>query len=370
MRILIFATPFYPRKSGLGNYVLALSKQLTKKGHDITILCYDTEKTERYFEKLDKINIFRVKTKTILNAYHIANKKHLRDTLKRLDEKKFDLIMTNTRFFESSLIGMNYAKKRKIKWIHIEHGTSFVQTNNPIIWAGSRLFDLTIGKKILDNAKTIVAISKDVKQFVQKISKNNNIIVIPNGIEFKTSTQHIHKEKIKNIVFVGRIIYGKGIQDLIKSIKNLDIHLTIIGDGPYLGNLKKLTSTLKIENKITFMGELKREKVNKILPSFDLFINPSYSEGLPTTVLEAGMAGLPVIATDVGGTREIIINRKTGILIKEKNLNDLKKAIIFMINNKKERKKYTKNSKKLIKNNYSWEKIIEKWKKLIKETKD
>jgi glycosyltransferase involved in cell wall biosynthesis len=101
------------------------------------------------------------------------------------------------------------------------------------------------------------------------------------------------------------------------------------------------------------------------LSKSDLFINPSYSEGLPTSVLEAGAVGLPVIATDVGGTKEVIINGKTGILIKEKDSEKLKEAIEFVINNSKPRVSYAKNLNKLIKNKFDWKKIIKKWEKVL-----
>ena len=369
MKILIFATPFYPRKSGLGNYVLTLSNRLANKGHEITILCYDTENTKKYFEKLGKLNVLRIKTKKILDSYHLANKKHLKKILKKLDKEDFDTIITNTRFFESSIIGMNYSKRRKINWIHIEHGTSFVQTNNPIIWLGSRLFDLTLGRKILNNAKTIVAISRSVKDFVKKISKNKKIIVIPNGIEFKEFPT-IKKREIRNLIFIGRLIYGKGVQDLIESfsqLKDKNTKLTIIGDGPYKKQLEHLTKEKKLQNRIVFLGEKTHEEVLKILSEHDLFINPSYTEGLPTTVLEAGMVGLPVIATNVGGTSEVIKNKESGLLIKSEDRLNLKKAIEFIIKNHKEREKYSKNLQNNIKKSYEWKKIIERWENLLKK---
>ncbi len=368
MRILIFSAPFFPRKSGVGDYIFRLSKKLIKIGHKVTVFSYDTEKTKRYNEKLNKIKIFRVKNKNIFGVYFWPNKDHLKSQLKKLEQKRFDLVLTNTRFFHSSIVGMRFAKKNKIFWIHVEHGSTFVQTNNPVIWIGSRLFDITMGKKILNNANKIVAISNSAKNFVKKLSSRKKINYIPNGIELTNIPKKKSKKEIKNLIFVGRLIYAKGVQDLIKAfyiIDNKNLKLTIIGNGPYRKKLEGLVKRLNLMERIFFIGEKNKKEVMKILSQSDLFVNPSYSEGLPTSILEAGAVGMPIIATNVGGTKEIIINKRTGLLIKKKDITSLKKSIEFMIKNRNIREKYSTNLNKLIFSTYNWEEIMNEWKRII-----
>jgi len=367
MNILIFTTPFYPRKSGLSNYVLNLSKKLIEKGFNITVLCYDTEKTEILKENIFNINVFRVKCKKILNSYYIPDNRHLDEQLKNIAKKKYDVVLTNTRFFHSSLIGMEFAKKNNISLIHVEHGSSFVQTNNLIIWLCSRIFDLFIGRRILNNANKIVSISEEVKLFVKKLSGKDSVVIY-NSIDTKSIKPIKLTKKVKNLVFVGRLIYGKGVQDLINvfdKLNNKNLSLYIVGDGPYKNKLEDLAKRLNLENKIIFFGEVNRLRVIKILSKSDIFINPSYTEGLPSTILEAGLVGLPVIATDVGGTKEIIINKKTGLLINPKNFIELKNAITTLINNS-ERIKFAKNLNKLIRKKFDWELNIKDWEKILK----
>lgn len=372
MRVLIFAAPFFPRKSGVGNYVVSLSKKLIEQGHEITVLCFDTENTGKFNENYQGIKVLRVKNKNLLGVYFWPDKKHLSEQLAKLDKKQFDLVITNTRFFHSSVVGMEYARKRNLQWIHVEHGSTLVQTNNPIIWLGSRIFDFTMGKKVLNNADRIVAISGGVEKFVRSISNNYKIIRIANGIETKGKKKPVKKGEVKNILFVGRLIYAKGVQDLIRAFSMLggDYKLTIVGDGPYRRELEKLVKVFRLEKRVIFMGEKKREEVMKLYPKFDLFVNSSYSEGLPTSVLEAGLSGLPVIATDVGGTSDVIIGKRTGILIKEKDVEGLRKSLKLMIENKKLRERCATELQKKVLKEFSWEETIRKWERELKKIKN
>lgn len=366
MKILIFAGYFYPHKGGLEQYVLNLSRYLSKN-HDITIICPKTNNSEKS-EIINNCRIIRLPSWDFMKVYPVIYSKN---NLKKLNEEKFDLVITNTRFFHASLIGMKFAKKNKIPWIHVEHGTSFVKTNNLVLFLGSRIFDLIFGRKILNSADKIITISDGARDFVNRLSKNKNIQTIYNGIKLNYIKKRGKIKEINKLIFVGRLIYAKGVQDLIiafSRINNKNLFLTIVGDGPYKSELENLAKRLNLTDKINFVGEKTKQEVLKLLRESDLFINPSYSEGMPTTVLEAGAIGLPVIATDVGGTREIIENNRTGILINPGKPNEIKQAIEFMINKKKEREEYAKNLNNSVKNKFTWEVIIGQWENLISET--
>jgi len=115
------------------------------------------------------------------------------------------------------------------------------------------------------------------------------------------------------------------------------------------------------------LGQKEQGEVIKILNSSDIFVNPSHSEGLPTSVLEAGAAGLAIVATDVGGTKEIIDDGKTGFLVSPSDKEALKEKICQLIENKKLREDFGRNIHKFVKENFDWDEITEKWIKEIEE---
>ncbi|MBS3088403.1 glycosyltransferase family 4 protein [Candidatus Pacearchaeota archaeon] len=370
MKILIFAGHFYPYAGGYENHIYQFAEQMSKRGHEISVVTINTSKVKEY-ERINKnFDIYRLPGFDILGGTYplpAFNKDFFR-IWKGLRMKKWDVIITHTRFFTTSYLGYKFAKKSNVPLIHVEHGSCHTVTDNKIVGMVNRIYDHSIGSLIVKNSRKNIGISPRACEFVGHLG-GKKATYIPNGVNANIESKYKVKKEIKNIVFVGRLIYAKGVQDLINAFAELEdknLKLTIVGDGPYRKELGELTAKLNLKNRINFVGEKDRKEVMKELAKSDLFVNPSYSEGLPTSVLEAGAVGLPVIATDAGGTREVIIDGKTGILIKEKDSNGLKKAIEFMVMNRTKREMYANNLNNLIKEKFDWEKIIKQWEKILR----
>jgi glycosyltransferase involved in cell wall biosynthesis len=158
------------------------------------------------------------------------------------------------------------------------------------------------------------------------------------------------------ITYIGRLVYGKGVQDLLSIFPKLkgNVQLLIVGDGPYRGELEALARQVNTSN-IVFLGEQRPENIPSILKGTDIFVNPSYSEGLPTSVLEACAAGCAVVATDVGGTDEIILDGSTGFLVKPGDQQGLTEKVNFLLENKSMRDTLGKNAKAYVMDNFSWD---------------
>jgi glycosyltransferase involved in cell wall biosynthesis len=158
------------------------------------------------------------------------------------------------------------------------------------------------------------------------------------------------KNKIKtidknNIVvgFVGRLSEEKRVVDLIKAVKiigekNVSVQCMIVGTGPEEIKLKKIVKELKISEKVTFTGYSKNS-FEKLL-GFDIFVLPSRTEGCPIVILEAMAAGLPVVATNVGGNIELIQDRVNGVLVPPYNSEIMAEKLIELIVNKNLRETY------------------------------
>ncbi|MBO5478116.1 MAG: glycosyltransferase family 4 protein [Clostridia bacterium] len=156
--------------------------------------------------------------------------------------------------------------------------------------------------------------------------------VLSNAIEVSEYDfyKDISKTNQKNIriLYAGRLIKDKGIILLVEAFKRIlnnftNVELFIAGDGP-------LEEILKKEKNMQLLGKLNHEELMKEYAKADIFINPSYSEGLPTTVLEAGLMKCAVVATDVGGTSEIIEDRKEGLLCKPEVLDITEKLEVLI----------------------------------------
>ncbi|MDD3868750.1 MAG: glycosyltransferase family 4 protein, partial [Candidatus Absconditabacteria bacterium] len=162
--------------------------------------------------------------------------------------------------------------------------------------------------------------------------------------------------------FVGRLAPGKGVHILLEAIKDLvktgetNFHLSLIGDGTERDSLESFVEDHQLGDYVTFLGKKSREKVVTFLSEeVDILVNPSFREGLPTTVLEGLLAKCVVVATDVGGTREIS-EKDDLILVQPKSAEDIEKALLSILQNYSDLQGLSFED---IKEDFSWEKNVD-----------
>lgn len=139
----------------------------------------------------------------------------------------------------------------------------------------------------------------------------------------------------------------------------------VIGDGPERNRLEQMVKDMNLTQKVFFLGE--RYDVSSLLQELNLVVSTSDNEGLPMNLLEAMAAGIPVVATDVGGTSDLIETGKTGVLVKAGDVQEIANGICSVLNNPELANKMGKQGMKKIKETYSLEKIIKIWETLYKD---
>ncbi len=172
---------------------------------------------------------------------------------------------------------------------------------------------------------------------IKKGISKNNITVLPMGITVPLNLKNFIKEKNPTLIFVGRLIETKGVEDAIIICNNLrkrfsDIKLWIIGRGEssYKKNIDKLIIKMGIQDKVIFFGFVSENKKFELMQRAHVLLAPSIKEGFGLTVPEAGYVGTPAVAYDVEGLRDIIINGKNGFLVKRtvKNMEEKVEALL------------------------------------------
>ncbi len=374
-RILIFAAYFRPHVGGYEKNIHELSRRLVQRGYEIDIITCNTEHSSAY-EELAGIHIYRLPSWNALSATYPIPKLCLTSfrILRKLLRKNYDVINTQTRFFATSFLGLVFAKIKKTPLVHTERGTRHSIALNKVVALLSRAYDHTIGTLIVKSARTNIGVSQAACDFLKHLGVTNTQLIY-NGID----TTIFRKREGRNcrqelgisddaplITFVGRLIYAKGVQDLLSAFTRVkeaaaDAKLLIIGAGPYRANLENLVYQSGCGSDILFLGQKNQDEIIDILSATDIFVNPSYSEGLPTSVMEAASIGLPIVATDVGGTREIITSSKTGILVKAGNTGQLEENLHELLASAELRRKLGRNARMLVKEKFDWDKITQDW---------
>lgn len=202
----------------------------------------------------------------------------------------------------------------------------------------------------MNHADTIIVCSNDMKQKILGIYPDveNKIAIVYNavnineysGISYEKAleeTKLTEPNRKKRIVFVGRVVKEKGVGELLEAVAALskkrdDFELYIIGvtpDETLLQQYKNVIKSNNLENIVTIVGKV--PKVAYWYRIADLMVLPSYSEGLPLTVVESLACGTPVVATDVGGIPDILNDETLGTLIPKQNIEALESAINRML---------------------------------------
>jgi len=164
-------------------------------------------------------------------------------------------------------------------------------------------------------------------------------------------------DRVKNIPFLIRTIH-----DLLKEKGNL---LVLVGDGPARQEVENAIIDLHIQHSVIFLGE--RSDISMIIPSFDVFVLPSLSEGTSMTLLEAMACGIPVVASSVGGNQKIIQDGVNGFLFELNKPDRLSQHIRNILKEKKIAARLGQAGRKLVENTYSAERMIESYFQIYKE---
>ncbi len=383
MKILLI-TPSPPDYlGGISHFTRDLAKNLGKNNIKVDYLCSSLTKnksTRTYYSK----NVYLIKKKCFLladNQNFLRIKNPVFNVLSHLIRygRNYDLIHVHSFIYFSTIqtfIYKIFINRTTPVILHLHGG---VQTSNfPVsnfkerllIFLKKYFFDLVFGKIMVRTANAVISVSKEdllsVNQ-VFKISRKKQSYYIPNVIDVKTFKKNPNLKR-KYLGFIGRLTLIKGIDlflQLIEKYNEIDKNqeYLIIGDGPYLPDVKK---ALK-EYPITFHKQISHEDMPHFYNQFSIFIQTSRTEGLPTCVLEALSSEVPVVASKVGGIAELINNGITGYTFES---GKVEQAIdqILLIKEKNSYEMLGKNGRELIQKNYSWDIITKKIIKIYKNS--
>lgn len=321
--------------AGAEKLIFDITKRIDKSKIDCYVCAISKGNSYNFF--VNKLNKNKVSTFCLYKGYEKDRFKSIYKLVNYIYENDIDYIHTHCSSpdFYGKIAGL-LTSRPVYSTIHNSKGYSrFLQ-----------LLFRSITKKY-------IAISKQVKKYmINELSlPNNRIKLIFNGVDiskFKEANINVNQKKRslgiplqkKVIINVGRITEQKGQKTIIEAARKIvnkrnDIIFLIVGDKSYnrdlYNNLKKKIDNYNLKKYIRFTGI--REDVNELLAMSDVFVLPSIFEGLPITLLEAIFSKIPIVASDVGGNRELIKNGESGYLIPTNNSVLLAKKIINLLNN-------------------------------------
>ena len=338
MHLLLLNYEFPPLGAGAGNATRMLAREFVALGHQVSVMTTwypglpDVENVEGYTvyrvhawrRRRDRSNIFEM-----MHYVYLAN----RAAILLAYSKQVDHTIA---FFAlpTGLIAWCLYRKFKIPYTLSLRGGD-VPGFLPKDLRFHHLLTRPLNRAVWGNAKHIVANSDGLQDLAQKTAGmyGKSVLYIPNGVD--TDLYHpgeMQKETSRrSLLFVGRLVRQKGVTYIIKALAKLRtagecegtmVHLTIVGDGPLRGSLMREAKECGVSDMITWLGWLDREQLSYEYRKHDVFIFPSFEEGMPNALLEAMASGLAVLATEIPGITTIVEAGKEGLLIRSQDLLD------------------------------------------------
>ena len=303
-----------------------------------------------------------------LDIQRLRSPSNLPKMLAYLNAVRPNLVHTQLQFSDS--LGTLCASLLKIPSVSTQHLSDLMSDKKNLrrqkfTWWVLRNFSIKI-----------ITVSEKTRQFHQNVGRipHGKFVTIYNGIEVNRFSEipknvgdyirdkfFIPKESIV-ITTVAVLRKPKGIQFMIQAVGELikilpGIRYLVIGDGAYKDQLEKLSTQMGLDNHVIFTGQ--RSDIPEILASSDIFVLPTLADALPTVLFEAQAAGLPIIASNVGGIPEIITNGHDGMLIPHSDPGSLVSAIETLIQDKSIREKYSVNGLETVRTKFSIENQVE-----------
>jgi glycosyltransferase involved in cell wall biosynthesis len=225
---------------------------------------------------------------------------------------------------------------------------------------------------VLRSASFVVVFTEDQKQDVNKKYGVNldKIQIIANGVEdkfFYSKKKALHKPP--RLLFVGRLNIQKNVQQLLWALNGISerFKTNVVGEGELGNELKRLSSDLKLKD-VNFLGRKDNEELLKLYKESDIFVLTSKLEGMPLVLLEAMAMGLPIIATNVGGIRNVV-KANNGFLVPLDDVVALRAALLKFEGKKELYERMSKQSYASAKN-YKWGDVVVKFQQLYEEAAD
>ncbi len=372
MNICIVTWEYSPRiVGGIARHCEGLAKALVKMGHSIDVITLDFPGASQY-EEVEGVKIHRTSIElghpSFIAWVFIFNHFMEKKIAMLSKDVKFDVIHIHDWLVAlAGIAAKHYLKIPLVLTLHSTEVGRALGLNNP----DSYLID-GIEWWATYESKRVIVTSNSMKREVEEHFHlpQSKIDVIPNAIDTSKYHVEVDREAVKRrygiapdsriVLFIGRLVPQKGVEYLIKATPKIvsnhpNAYIVIVGDGWLKEHL--LSLALSIKHKISFLGFLSDSELIELILSSDVLVVPSIYEPFGIVALEGMAAGVPVVASNVGGLAEIIEHDRTGVLVYTGDANSIAWGVNRILSDSNYARWLVENAKRKVQEIYSWDAV-------------
>lgn len=329
MKILVFNWQDIknPLGGGAEVHLHEIFKRITAKGHSVTLFCSSFDRAPKE-EEIDGIRVFRKGSRNLFN-FVVPLKYN-----SRFHREGYDIVVDDINkipfysplFVKEPLLGMV---------LHLFDKTIFRETMFPAamyVYTSER-----VALSVYKNTPMAVISESTRQELMQHGFPEQNLTNIQIAVNHSLyRTLEIPKSPVPLVGYLGRIKKYKSVDHLLKAFQIVkkeipEVKLTVVGDGDAKPMLERLSKDLGIAESVKFTGYVPSEEKVRLINQMHVVVNTSVKEGWGLTVTEANACGVPVVASDVPGLRDSVLDEKTGLLYEYGNIEQLAEKILLML---------------------------------------
>lgn len=372
-KILIFSIAYYPLVGGAEVAIKEITDKIDSIRFDMITLRFDkkpaslaslrsgpSQGRSPKFEKIGNVNVYRICSPKLFFPFTA-----LITAIQLQKKNKYDAVWAMMAAYAGFSALFFKLTHPKIPYLLT------LQEGDPIEYIKKKVrFVYPLFSKIFTKADYIQAISNYLANWGRDMGAKCPVEVVPNGVDinkFKSQISNLKNTEEKILITASRLVKKNAIDDVIKALQYLpeNVKFLILGEGEEKEKLKNLVRELKVENKVEFLGFIDHSEMMKYFEKADIFIRPSLSEGMGNSFIEAMAAGIPVIATSVGGIPDFLHDGETGLFCEVNNPRSIAGKVKIYLENNELRKKIIKNAREMVIKNYDWNLIAEKMRNIF-----
>jgi glycogen(starch) synthase len=359
---------------GLGRHVHALSIALAEQGHDVTVVTRHVQGAPLQ-ERQDGVRVIRapegppflpLETSNLLAWTMAFNHAVIRAALQLAQSGGFDVIHAHDWLVAHAAVTLK--EQLRLPLVSTIHATEAGRHQGWLPHDLNRSIHSIEGWLVNESNRVIVC-SHYMRWEVSRLLQvpHRRVEVVPNAVDLPawqpdpaevTAARQRYAETVPLIGFAGRLVYEKGVQDIIRALPILrsrhpELRLVVVGDGPHRSDLEAEVAQLGLDSAVSFVGFLGKE-LPAVIGSTDAMVVPSIYEPFGLIALEASAAGAPVAATAIGGLKEIVEPGRTGMTFPASNPQGLADAVSRLLGNREQAKRMARTARNVVATKYTW----------------
>jgi len=365
MKVLM-VTDYFPPHVGGGTekVVHEVSRRLVRMGCEVSVLTLRTREAPRY-EVLDGIEVHRCDCLdlTPLTGVQMAlSPSTLVELLRVCRAERPDVVHAHNIFFSSTAVSLLMQPVMKPPLLLTLH------LGPPALGEGlagrvAGVYGRLLGRLAARRCRLVTAVSRAVRNHALAIGiPLSKVLVIPNGVdveEFSSRAGGAARLR-KRVVCVGRLLFNKGVQYLVEAAPKVlescpGTEFIVVGEGPMKAELMLRARAKGASASFRFLGQV--PSVAEVLRGCDIFVRPSLTEGMPLTVLEAMACGLPVVASNVSGTPEVVVHGVNGLLVEPGHVGQLSAALTRLLQDEQLAREMGGRARASVEKSSSWDRV-------------